>query len=82
MIAMPHLLFLTVVFAAGLIAWILDLNRWDTPTDGPFRLCECGIGIAVDPRDELKVYRRHRLHLEAVEHVSRDRHPAFGSRDV
>ena len=32
MIAMPHLLFLTVVFAAGLIAWILDLNRWDTPT--------------------------------------------------
>ena len=50
--------------------------------DGPFRLCECGIGIATDPRDELKVYRRHRLHLEAVEHVSRDRHPAFGGSDV
>ena len=32
MIAMPHLLFLTVVFAAGLIAWILDLAHWDTPT--------------------------------------------------
>lgn len=32
MIAMPHLLFLTVVFAAGLVAWILDLAHWDTPT--------------------------------------------------
>lgn len=51
-------------------------HRLTDQTDGPFRLCECGIGIALDPRDELKVYRRHRLHLEAVEHVSRDRHPA------
>ena len=32
MIAMPHLLFLTVAFVAGLLAWILDLTRWDTPT--------------------------------------------------
>lgn len=32
MIAMPHLLFLSVLFLAGLIAWIVDLNRWDTPT--------------------------------------------------
>ncbi len=32
MIAMPHLLFLSVLFLAGLTAWILDLNRWDTPT--------------------------------------------------
>ena len=46
-------------------------HRLTDHTDGPFRLCECGIGIAVDPRDELKVYRRHRLHLEAVEHVDR-----------
>ncbi len=32
MIAMPHLLFLSVLFLAGLTAWILDLNRWDTHT--------------------------------------------------
>ena len=32
MIAMPHLIFVTVLFVAGLVAWILDLNRWDTPT--------------------------------------------------
>ena len=32
MIAMPHLLFLTLLFVAGLLAWILDLARWDTPT--------------------------------------------------
>lgn len=32
MIAMPHLLFLSVLFLAGLIAWILDLANWDTPT--------------------------------------------------
>ena len=57
-------------------------HRLTDHTDGPFRLCECGIGIALDPADELKVYRRHRLHLEAVEQVSRDRHPAFGGRDV
>ena len=27
MIAMPHLLFLTVLFVAGLVAWALD-TRW------------------------------------------------------
>ena len=32
MIAMPHLLFLTVVFAAGLVAWVVDLGEHDTPT--------------------------------------------------
>jgi len=32
MIAAPHLAFLTLIFLAGLTAWILDLNRWDTPT--------------------------------------------------
>lgn len=32
MIPMPHLLFLSVLFLAGLIAWIVDLNRLDTPT--------------------------------------------------
>ena len=32
MIAMPHLVFLTVCFVAGLLAWILDVGRWDTPT--------------------------------------------------
>ena len=26
------LVFLSVLFLAGLTAWILDLNRWDTPT--------------------------------------------------
>ena len=32
MIAMPHLLFLTVVFAAGLVAWVVDLGEHDTVT--------------------------------------------------
>ncbi len=32
MIAMPHLLFLTVVFAAGLAAWAVDLGEHDTVT--------------------------------------------------
>ena len=31
MIAMPHLLFLSLLFVAGLIAWQLDLDRKDTP---------------------------------------------------
>ena len=30
MIAMPHLLFLTVLFVAGLIAWALDFGRYPT----------------------------------------------------
>ena len=32
MIAMPHLLFLTVAFLAGLVAWVVDLGGHDTPT--------------------------------------------------
>ncbi len=32
MIAMPHLVFLSILFTAGLLAWILDLAHWDTPT--------------------------------------------------
>jgi hypothetical protein len=32
MIAMPHLLFLSVLFLAGLTAWAVDLAHWDTPT--------------------------------------------------
>jgi len=31
-IAMPHLLFLTVLFVAGLVAWAVDLGGHDTPT--------------------------------------------------
>lgn len=31
MIAMPHLIFLTVLFVAGLIAWAIDVDRADTP---------------------------------------------------
>lgn len=31
MIAMPHLVFLTVMFAAGLLAWVLTVDRHDTP---------------------------------------------------
>ena len=30
MIAMPHLLLLTVLFAAGLTAWVLDFGRYPT----------------------------------------------------
>ena len=30
MIAMPHLLFLTVLFVAGLVAWALDFGRYPT----------------------------------------------------
>ena len=30
MIAMPHLLFLSVLFLAGLIAWTLDFGRYPT----------------------------------------------------
>ena len=30
MIAMPHLLFLTVMFVAGLTAWALDFGRYPT----------------------------------------------------
>ena len=29
-IAMPHLIFLTVLFVAGLIAWALDFGRYPT----------------------------------------------------
>ena len=32
MIAMPHLIFLTVAFVAGLAAWAVDLGRHDTGT--------------------------------------------------
>jgi len=32
MIAMPHLIFLTVAFLAGLAAWAVDLGGHDTPT--------------------------------------------------
>lgn len=30
MIALPHLLFLTVLFVAGLVAWALDFGRYPT----------------------------------------------------
>lgn len=32
MIALPHLVFLTSLFAAGFAAWLLDFGRWDFPT--------------------------------------------------
>ena len=32
MIAMPHLIFVTVLFAAGLVAWVVDLGEHDTVT--------------------------------------------------
>ena len=32
MIALPHLVFLTSLFAAGLTAWLLDFGRWDFGT--------------------------------------------------
>lgn len=32
MIALPHLVFLTVLFAAGFTAWLLDFGRWDFGT--------------------------------------------------
>ena len=32
MIALPHLIFLTVLFVAGLVAWALDFGGHDTPT--------------------------------------------------
>lgn len=28
----PTVIFLTMLFVAGLLAWILDLANWDTPT--------------------------------------------------
>ena len=28
----PTAIFLTMLFVAGLLAWILDLANWDTPT--------------------------------------------------
>ena len=28
----PTVIFLTMLFVAGLLAWILDLAHWDTPT--------------------------------------------------
>ena len=30
MIAMPHLIFVTVLFVAGLTAWVLDFGRYPT----------------------------------------------------
>ena len=30
MIAMPHLIFVTVLFVAGLVAWALDFGRYPT----------------------------------------------------
>ena len=32
MIAAPHLAFLTLIFAAGLVAWAVDLGEHDTVT--------------------------------------------------
>lgn len=29
--ALPHLIFLTICFVAGLVAWIVDVDRADTP---------------------------------------------------
>lgn len=31
MIALPHLVFLTVLFLAGLVAWVFTVDRRDTP---------------------------------------------------
>lgn len=32
MIAMPHLVFLSILFTAGLVAWVVDLGEHDTVT--------------------------------------------------
>lgn len=29
--ALPHLIFATVLFVAGLVAWAIDVDRADTP---------------------------------------------------
>ena len=29
--ALPHLIFLTILFVAGLVAWAIDVDRADTP---------------------------------------------------
>ena len=50
---------------------VLPGHRLTADTDGPFRMCQCGTGIAADPADELVVYRRHRLHTAAVRAAER-----------
>ena len=40
------LIFLTVLFVAGLLAWILDLAHWDTPTAGAGTIV-AGLGAGV-----------------------------------
>lgn len=46
MIAMPHLLFLTVLFVAGLVAWALDFGRYPTSVILPGAVV-AGIGAGV-----------------------------------
>ena len=46
MIAMPHLLFLTVMFVAGLTAWALDFGRYPTSVILPGAVV-AGIGAGV-----------------------------------
>ena len=46
MIAMPHLLFLTVMFVAGLVAWALDFGRYPTSVILPGAVV-AGIGAGI-----------------------------------
>ena len=46
MIAMPHLLFLTVLFVAGLVAWALDFGRYPTSVILPGAVV-AGIGAGI-----------------------------------
>ena len=46
MIAMPHLLFLTVLFVAGLVAWALDFGRYPTSVILPGAVV-AGLGAGV-----------------------------------
>ena len=46
MIAMPHLIFVTVLFVAGLVAWALDFGRYPTSVILPGAVV-AGIGAGV-----------------------------------
>ena len=46
MIAMPHLVFLSILFTAGLLAWALDFGRYPTSVILPGAVV-AGIGAGV-----------------------------------